>query len=239
MSNQQGIIYMKFKAILFAATAAVTVAMAGAASAQDAAPTVSFNAAVANDYVFRGMSQTNGDLQVSGGIDLSAGMFYAGTWASNVDFGDKTDAEVDFYAGFKPTVGAATLDLGVIYYGYVGAPSGSGYGNFEFKAAASVPAGTGTVGAGIYYSPDSFGAVDDSIYYEVNASFPVTEAVSFGGALGRATFEGGGDYTTWNVGATWSFLPNLALDLRYHDNNHGEFGKFAKERVVATLKASF
>lgn len=230
---------MNFKAILFAATAAAAVAMAGAASAQDAAPTVSFNAGVSNDYVFRGVSQTSGDIQVFGGADVSAGMLYAGAWASNVDFGDATDAEIDFYAGLKPTVGAATLDLGVIYYGYVGAPSGSGYGNFEFKAAASVPAGTGSLGAAVYYSPDSFGAVDDAIYYELNGSFPVAETLSIGGALGRATFEGPGDYTTWNLGATWSFMDHLALDVRYHDNNHAGFGKSFKERVAVTLKASF
>ena len=230
---------MNFKAILFAATAAATVAMAGAASAQDAAPVVAFNVGVANDYVFRGVSQTSGDIQVFGGADLSYGSFYAGTWASNVDFADSTDAEIDFYAGFKPTLGAATLDLGVIYYGYIDAPSGSDYGNFEFKAAASVPAGPGTVGAAVLYSPDSFGAVDDSIYYEVNASFPLADTLSIGGALGRATFEGPGDYTTWNIGATWSFMDHLALDVRYHDNNVGSFGKSYNERVVATLKASF
>ena len=230
---------MKFKAILFAATATAAVVLAGAASAQDAGPTVSFNAGVSNDYVFRGVSQTNGDMQVFGGADLSAGMFYAGAWASNVDFSDSTDGEVDFYAGVKPTLGLATLDLGVIYYGYIDAPNGADYSNFEFKAAASMPAGPGSIGAGVFYSPDSFGAVDDSLYYEVNGSLPIAESLTIGGALGRATFEGPGDFTTWNVGATWSFMPNLALDVRYHDNNHAEFGKPYNERVAVTLKASF
>jgi len=54
---------MKFKAILFAATAAVAATFAGAASAEDLTPNVSFNAGVSNDYVFRGVSQTNGDMQ--------------------------------------------------------------------------------------------------------------------------------------------------------------------------------
>lgn len=228
------------KAILFTAAAAATAGLATAASAQDAAaPTVTFNAGVSNDYVFRGVSQTNGDFQVFGGADVAAGPLYAGVWASNVDFGDSTDAEWDFYAGFKPTLGPATLDLGVIHYGYVDAPSGAGYGNWEFKGAASVPAGAGAVGAAVYYSPDGFGAVDDAIYYEVNASYPITEQISVGGALGRQTYEGPGDYTTWNAGATWSFAPHLSADLRYYDNNHADFGKFYEERVVLTLKATF
>jgi uncharacterized protein (TIGR02001 family) len=230
---------MQFKAILFAATAAAAVALASTASAQDAGPVPSFNVGVSNDYVFRGVSQTNGDMQVFGGADLAIGQFYVGTWASNVEFGDSTDAEIDFYAGFKPTIGAASMDFGVIYYGYIDAPSGSEYGNFEFKAAGSVPAGPGTIGAAVYYTPDGFGAADDAIYYEVNTSFPLTEQLSIGGALGRQTYDGAGDYTTWNAGATWAFMPHLALDVRYHDNNHAEFGKFYEERVAVTLKASF
>jgi len=164
---------------------------------------------------------------------------YAGAWVSNVDFGDSTDGEIDFYAGVKPTLGVATLDLGVIYYGYLGSPNGAKYGNFEFKAAASVPAGPGAIGAAVFYSPDGFGAADDAIYYEVNASFPVADTLSIGGAVGRQTYKGAGDYTTWNAGATWTFMPNLALDVRYHDNDHAEFGKFYNERVVGTLKVSF
>jgi uncharacterized protein (TIGR02001 family) len=228
------------KAILFAATAAAGAALAGAASAQDAiTPTVSFNAGVSNDYVFRGVSQTNGDMQFFGGADVSAGPLYAGAWVSNVDFGDSTDAEWDVYAGFKPTLGVATLDLGVIHYGYMGDPKGSGYGNWEFKGAASVPAGPATVGAAVFYSPDGFGAVDDAIYYEVNAAYPVNDKVSLSAAVGRQSYEGPGDYTTWNVGATFAFLPHLALDVRYHDNNHGDFGKFYNDRVAVTLKATF
>jgi uncharacterized protein (TIGR02001 family) len=229
---------MQFKAILFAATAAAAVALAGTASAQSA-PVPSFNVGIANDYVFRGVSQTNGDIQVFGGADLAVGQFYVGTWASNVDFGDSTDAEIDFYAGFKPTIGAVSMDFGVIYYGYIGAPTGSEYGNFEFKAAGSVPAGPGSIGAAMFYSPDGFGAAEDALYYEVNTSFPLTEQLSIGGALGRQTFDGPGDYTTWNAGLTWAFMPNLAVDVRYHDNNEGGWGKFYEERVAVTLKASF
>lgn len=233
---------MKFrKAMLFAATAAATACLATAASAQDepAAPSVAFNVGVSNDYIFRGVSQTNGDMQVFGGADLSYGSFYAGAWASNVDFNDFTDAEIDVYAGVKPTLGAITLDLGVLYYGYVDAPDNAGYGNWEFKAAASAAAGPATVGVAAFYSPDTFGAADDSLYAEVNASMPITEKLAVGGALGHFAFEGPGDYTTWNLGATYTFLPNLAADLRYFDNDAGEFGKVYNETVVLTLKAMF
>ena len=64
------------------------------AKAQDvSAPTVSANVAVTSDYVFRGVSQTQENPALSAGVDLTKSGFSAGAWASNVDFGDDTDAD--------------------------------------------------------------------------------------------------------------------------------------------------
>lgn len=220
------------------AAASALALSAGVAQAQDG-PKPSYNLGVASDYVFRGVSQTQEDPQIFGGVDLSAGEFYAGTWASNVDFGDKTDAEVDLYAGYKPTVGVVSLDLGVIYYGYLGAPKGADYGNVEFKAAASIPAGKGGLGAAVYYSPDSFGAANEAVYYELNGSYPVIDKLSVLAAVGRQTYNGSGDYATWNVGAAYAINDHLSLDLRYHDTDEQGFGKIYGARAVASLKAVF
>lgn len=222
---------------VFAAVSALALG-AGVARAQDR-PKLSYNLGVASDYVFRGVSQTQEDPQISAGVDLSAGKLYAGTWASNVDFGDKTDAEIDLYAGYKPTVGAAALDLGVIYYGYVGAPTGADYGNVEIKAAVSFPAGKGVLGAAAFYSPDSFGAAKEAVYSELNGSYPAAARWTVSGAIGRQTYEGSGDYTTWNVGAAYALTDKLSLDLRYHDTDEHGFGKTYGARAVASLKAMF
>lgn len=224
-----------FRALVAASALALT---AGFAQAQEG-PKLSYNVGLASDYVFRGVSQTDENAQIFGGVDLSAGKLYAGTWASNVDFGDQTDAEIDLYAGFKPTLGAATLDFGVIYYGYVDAPKGADYGNVELKAAGSIPAGKGSVGAAVFYSPDSFGAADEAVYYELNGSYPVVDKWSVSAALGRQTYKGSGDYTTWNVGAAYAINDRLTLDLRYHDTDEHGFGKLYDSRAVASLKAAF
>jgi uncharacterized protein (TIGR02001 family) len=110
---------MKFLKLALVAAAA-SVAMGGAAMAQDATGLkLSYNVGVASDYIFRGVSNTNTNGQVFGGVDATYGIGYAGVWTSNVDFGTPNpDQEIDVYAGVKPTVGAFNLDLGVIYYGY-------------------------------------------------------------------------------------------------------------------------
>jgi uncharacterized protein (TIGR02001 family) len=95
------------------------------------------------------------------------------------------------------------------------------------------------VGAAVFYSPDSFGAADEATYYEVNGSYPVAEKWSVSGAVGRQTYKGSGDYTTWNLGAAWTLTKTLALDLRYYDTSEHDFGKLYDSRAAATLKAVF
>lgn len=220
--------------------AAASVAMGGAALAQDEGPSVSFNIGAASDYVFRGVSQTDENPQIYGGADLSSGIFYAGVWASNVDFGDSTDAEIDGYVGITPSAGPVSLDFAAIYYGYVNAPGGSDYGYWEFKAAGTVPAGPAEVGAAVYYSPEFFGGTGEALYYEVNGSFPIGEKVSVSGALGHQEFDGPGDYNTWNLGVGFALNDHIGLDLRYHDTDeHNLLGAIGESRVAVGLKAEF
>lgn len=229
------------KALTISLVAAVaSIAMGGGAFAQDSEMTVTANIGAATDYVFRGVSQTAEEAQIFGGVDLTAGQFYAGAWASNVDFGDSTDAEVDLYAGFKPTLGAVSLDFAGIYYGYLNDDNDWSY--FELKGAASIAAGPGSLGAAVYWTPDATGPGDiDAVYYEVNGALPISERVSVSGAVGRQTFDGAGDYTTWNVGVGFALTEMFGLDIRYHDTNGDAdyLGDAAEGRVVASLKATF
>ena len=79
---------------------------------------ISSTVAVGTDYIWRGVSQTDGRPCHFRSVDLSTDIgFYAGVWASNVDF-DDNDIEVDFYAGISREIGDFSLDLGIIYYLY-------------------------------------------------------------------------------------------------------------------------
>ena len=228
-----------FKIALLAATGALT--LAGAARAEDAPFKLAFNVGAASDYVFRGISQTNKDPQVFGGVDATIGsMGYAGVWVSNVDFGNGTDAEFDLYGGFKPVAGPVSLDLGVIYYGYINQPSHSHEAYWEFKAAGSVAAGPATLGASIYYSPEFFGKTGKATYIEGNAAVPIPNSkFTVSGAVGRQYVVGPADYTTWNAGVGFAATDHIGFDLRYFDTNEHKFGKIYGSRVVASVKATF
>lgn len=222
-----------FKLAICAATAFL--ALGSTAYAQD----VSFNVGVASDYIFRGVSQTDEGPQIFGGVDISKDIFYAGAWASNVDFGDETDAEIDIYAGIKPVAGPVTFDLAAIYYGYLNEPSGADYAYWEFKAAASVPAGPATLGAAIYYSPEFFGGTGTAVYYEANAGFSPADKWTINGALGYQTVDIGDDYATWNVGVSYAFNDTISGDLRYHDSDLDGCADLCGSRVAVGIKAVF
>lgn len=74
-----------------AVSAAFSIPTAVLAQATPAAPasphTVTGNLSITSQYVFRGLSQTNGDPAVQGGFDYAhASGFYAGTWLSNISW---------------------------------------------------------------------------------------------------------------------------------------------------------
>jgi len=209
---------MRIRVFQTASAVAAAAALFGAAPAF--ADEVAFNVGVTSDYVFRGISQTDKDPAIQGGVDFSTDSgWYGGAWASNVDFGDSTDAEVDIYGGYTTEAGGFALDFGAIAYSYVGSPDGVSYDTFELKAAASRAFGPATLGAAVYWSPDSWGADGTQTYYEFNAAYTVTDKIEISGAIGRQTFDGDDDYTTWNVGGTYALTDKLGIDVRYHDTN--------------------
>lgn len=220
--------------------AAATVALSGAAMAEELK--LSYNVGVTSDYVFRGVSQTQEDPAVQGGIDASYGVAYAGVWASNVDFGaDDPSAEIDLYAGVKPTVGDTSLDFGVLYYGYAkdkGLTPGS-FSYFELKAAASHTFGPATLGAAVFYSPEYPGKGGNATYVEANAAVPIAPKFTLSGAVGNQSIDNYADYRTWNVGVSYALTDKLSADLRYHDTDEHKLGSIYGSRVVVSLKAAF
>ncbi|MBL8552031.1 MAG: hypothetical protein JNJ73_18740 [Hyphomonadaceae bacterium] len=233
------------------AASAISVAMTGAASAE---ASFSGNVALTSDYVFRGVSQSDSDIAIQGGLDYSNGIFYAGTWGSSIDLGYDGTIELDVYGGVKPTLGPVTFDLGVIGYFYPGTDDDTFDANMvEFKAGASIaPAENIALGAAVYYSPDlTFTpGFDDAtgVYVELNGAVTFSDMFAASAAVGNQSVDvdnyfgpGEDSYTTWNIGGTLSVY-GFGVDLRYFDTDIdpafvGPSGDETSDgRVVLTLK---
>jgi uncharacterized protein (TIGR02001 family) len=105
---------------------------------------LSATAAFTTDYVFRGITQTAENPAAQPEFDLTYGIFYAGIWGSNLDFGgspfssDIASIEIDYYAGLTPMWKGITFNIGGIYYTYPGAfDPGTEFDYFELKTGAS------------------------------------------------------------------------------------------------------
>jgi uncharacterized protein (TIGR02001 family) len=92
---------------------------------------VSANVGITSDYIWRGMTQSDG-ISVSGGFDYEAdGGFYAGVWGANINWGYATDDdgvlteygsgnEFDVYFGYATEVGGIGVDIGYVSFMYPG-----------------------------------------------------------------------------------------------------------------------
>jgi len=103
---------------------AVSAAVAGALLSGTAAADFTGNIGLSNNYMWRGVTQTDDQAAISGGLDYSheTGL-YAGTWVSNTDFGDNTaesngSYELDLYFGYGGEAGSVAYDVGYILYMY-------------------------------------------------------------------------------------------------------------------------
>lgn len=81
----------------------------------------------ASDYLFNGVTQTDHRPAAQASLDWSGTSgIYAGAWASNVDFGDDTTAEVDGYLGYTVEYRPGySIDAGLALYTYHGGSDSS------------------------------------------------------------------------------------------------------------------
>ncbi|HKA79739.1 MAG TPA: TorF family putative porin, partial [Xanthobacteraceae bacterium] len=86
---------------------------------------IAFGAALSSDYIFRGITQSNHKPSVNAYFEPRYNVnkdfqLYAGIAGSSISFPNRAAAEIDLYAGFRPTFGPLALDFGAIYYWYPG-----------------------------------------------------------------------------------------------------------------------
>ena len=211
------------------------------ASATVANAEISGTVTAVSDYDFRGMSLSSTDPALQGSIDwASEGGFYAGAWASNIDYGPGYDGsiELDLYAGFAgETEAGLGWDVGLVWYMYPdsdGSASkaeikdypeiyfGLTYNVFEFKQ---------------WYSNDLSGSDEDGFYTEANASFELPANFGLNLHLGYnygdafdSPLPGFDDseYLDYSIGVAYT-LGNFDLELKWVDNNMDENAFFYSE----------
>ena len=179
---------------------------------------VSANVSFASDYIWRGMTQTDGPA-ISGGFDFAAeNGFYAGIWGSNVNFNDEgTGSELDYYFGYSFDLNAISIDLGYVAFDYPKNKS-----NLDFE---ELVLGISVSDFGFMYASGQDGAPD---YIEI--SYP----------LGPINFSYGqyddyGNNLLISYGFTWG---GYDCSLAYSDFSDDGYGA-DEDAFVFSIAASF
>ena len=174
------------------------------------AVSVSGNAAIQTDYIWRGMTQNDGQNSVNVGLDVDfENGFYVGTWGAAVDVGEST-LELDYYGGYTFEMGGIGVNIGAIQVKY----DQNNTSDFsENYIALSLP-----MNVGLHYSEgDELGD-----YAEISWGMDVgvgSLAVAYGdmdssnGSVAANTADGGSHTTIgYSIPAG-----DLTIDLSYSD----------------------
>lgn len=84
-----------------------------------------FGASIMNNYVFRGITQSNREGSVAAYFEPRYNInpnlqLYAGVGGASISFTNRAAAEIDVYGGIRPTFGPVAFDFGVWGYFYPG-----------------------------------------------------------------------------------------------------------------------
>jgi uncharacterized protein (TIGR02001 family) len=216
-----------------AALVALGLVAAAPAMAADIPLGVAVNAGVVSDYRFRGISQSDKNPAVQGGIDATLApndwlTIYTGVWGSSVDFNNGTTAEVDLVGGLRGTFDKLGVDIGFIRYNYTGAGAPASQDFTEWKLAASYDFGFVLPSAAVYYSSDYFGNSENAVYYTAGVAvpIPVTEfSPTIKANIGKQTIDKPAnfgitkdDYIDYNIGLFASYW-GFTAGVQYVDTN--------------------
>jgi uncharacterized protein (TIGR02001 family) len=190
----------------------ITTAVLGALAAPsfvfaaDAAPapdlTVAYNVGLYSQYIFRGLTQTNHEPAIQGGVDLThSSGFYLGAWGSNIswlkdDVGTTGTSyyksggsiELDLYGGYRYTFGSGVgIDVGALQYYYPGSLNNDvaranttelygalSYGWLQAKVSSVVSKDAWTVGKN---SVAKTANATGTYYAEINANIPLSDLI--------------------------------------------------------------
>ncbi|MEP6898671.1 MAG: TorF family putative porin [Rhodanobacter sp.] len=193
---------------------------------------------VVNDYLFRGLSQTNRKPALQPGIEYDdASGWYVGAWGSNVswlsdlstsDAPVSSSVELDFYTGYRGSFNADwSYDIGLYEYYYPGTyPAG-----FTRPYTTEAYASLGWKGITLKYShafTNLFGFADskNSDYVDLSWNYEFSPSWTLNTHVGHQDVSNtpGFAYYDWKVGVTKAFANGYTVALGYYDTNAARGG---------------
>ncbi|MCL1635829.1 TorF family putative porin [Luteimonas sp. SX5] len=195
--------------------------------------------ALTSDYLFRGVSQTNEEPAVQGGVEYAAdGGFYVGAWGSSVSWLSdlssdaapiSSDVELDGYLGYRGKFGDSKFgyDVGALYYWYPGDyPAGfnsADTGEIYVGISASPSDAVALAAKYSYAVTDLFGYADSdgSGYLDISMNWQFTPGWTLNVHGGKQWVENNEayEYADWKLGVTKAFDNGFSIAAAYTDTD--------------------
>jgi uncharacterized protein (TIGR02001 family) len=241
------------KKTLAACAFAATLGSGLASAQQPAAPasphTFTGNVGIFSQYIFRGLTQTDGDPAIQGGFDYShASGIYAGVWGSNISwlrdnnfgalgsYSSGGSVELDFYGGYKWGFAPDwTLDLGTLYYWYPGevVPGFVKGDAWEIYAGLSWKWLSAKYSYAVNSKNFQFTNSDGSWYLDLSANVPLGDfakgltGVTAMAHWGKQEFRGNTglfsndtcSYEDWKLGLSYALPKDFTIGAFYTDTS--------------------
>lgn len=231
------------KTTLMASVAFAAAAMTTTAQAEESGflgGEVSANVSMVNDYRFRGVSLSDKDFALQGGLDYAhESGFYVGGWASSLASSNAYgELEVDLYAGYAGEIEGISFDIGGLLYAFPTGDHSAQTDYFEAYASVGVDLGiaSATVGLAYAFSNDGTGNEDNIyLYTDVEGAIPDTP-VTVKAHLGYEDGAFGDKKLDWSLGASVSYS-NLDFGVAYVDTDQA--GRNFDAAVIFSIGASF
>jgi len=175
------------------------------------------------DYVFRGVTQSNGNpaLQLGGDVAFDSGI-YLGAWGSTIDIdngsGRQRDFEIIYYLGYRHDLSQAfSIGGNLLAYTYPGA---QGDVDYDYQEVALFVNFLDRVWLEYSYSPDIYSSGQSTNNFELFTEWPLSNEFSLGAGLGYYDVSNlsGDSYYYWQLGVSRP-IGRIELDLRYHDTS--------------------
>jgi len=139
---------------------------------------LAFGSALMNDYIFRGVTQSNHKPSVAAYFEPRYNInkdtqLYIGVAGESISFPNRAAAEIDIYGGIRPTIGMFAFDFGVWGYLYPGGQCFGGVGPGSTNSCAAFGQGIDFAGGAGLPINGNF-AKKSASFYEGYAKVNVT-----------------------------------------------------------------
>jgi uncharacterized protein (TIGR02001 family) len=194
------------------------------------------------DYVFRGVTYSDGHAAAQAGADiaLDSGLYF-GMWGSSVDIsGNESrhrDLQLNYYLGYSRDLqNSWSIGANVVAYTFPGTEGDVDYDYLEYSMVTNYD---DRIWLEYSYSPDLFHSSRYSHNLDLYTEWPLTAGLMLGAGAGYYEVSDltGSGYGYWQLGLTRSF-GRFDIDLRYHDSNRAVPIISTVERAKARLALS-